>query len=82
MYYFITERKNATRYYFLEAYVYSVENQLEVVKDLADKNVKLIISGPNHPQTPEATIVNEYINKHYQIKDTIGEKIIFIKINQ
>ena len=79
MYYFLTERNNATKYYFIEAYVYSAEKQLEVVRNLTDKKVKLIISGPNHPGTPEATIVKEYINKHYFIKETIGDKIIYIK---
>lgn len=79
MYYFLTERKNATRYYFIEAYVYSDEKQLEVVRNLADKKVNLIISAPNYPGTPEAAIVKEYINKHYFVKETIGDKIIYIK---
>lgn len=79
MYYFITDRKNATRYYFLEAYVYSEEKQLEVIKELEDKNVKLVISGPNHPETPEATILNAYLSKNFEIIERVGEKIIYKK---
>ena len=79
MYYFLTERKNATRYYFIEAYVFSDEKQLEVVRNLEDKKVNLIISAPNYPGTPEATIVKEYINRHYHVKETIGDKIIYLK---
>ncbi len=81
MYYFITGRKNATRYYFIEAYVYSEEKQLEVVKDLIDKKVRFIISGPNHPETPEANILNEFLNKHFEIIETIGNKVIYKKTN-
>ncbi len=77
MYYFMTDRRNATRYYFLEAYVYSEEKQLKVIKDLEDKNVRFIISGPNHPETPEATILNEYLNEHFKIIEKIGKKVIY-----
>jgi hypothetical protein len=80
IYYFITERKNATRYYFLEAYVYSEEKQREVIRDIEDKNVKLIISGPNHPETPEATILNEYLNKNFKIIERVGKKVIYKKV--
>lgn len=80
MYYFITGRRNATKYYFLEAYVYSEEKQRDVVKQLEDKKVKFIISGPNHPETPEATVLNEYLNEHFKIIETVGKKIIYKKI--
>ena len=81
MYYFITERRNATKYYFLEAYVYSEEKQRDVVKELEDKKVKFIISGPNHPETPEATVLNEYLNEHYKVIDIVGKKIFYKKID-
>lgn len=81
MYYFITGRKNATRYYFIEAYVYSEEKQLEVVKDLVDKKVKFVISGPNHPETPEANILNDYLNEHFKIIETVGDKVVYKKKN-
>ncbi len=80
MYYFITNRRNATRYYFLEAYVYSEEKQLEVIKELKDKNVRFIISGPNHPETPEAIILNEYMSKEFKVIERVGKKIIYKKI--
>lgn len=81
MYYFVTERKNATRYYYIEAYAGSDKKQLEVIKNLADKKVKLIILRVNHPYTTYIPIVVEYMNKHYRIKETIGGKIILIRRN-
>jgi len=77
LYYFITDRRNATRYYFLEAYVYSDEKQREVIKDLEEKDVKLIISGPNHPGTPRATLLEDYLNKNFRIIAQQGQKIIY-----
>jgi|Deesub1362A_J573_1020465.scaffolds.fasta_scaffold01035_1 hypothetical protein len=77
MYYFITGRRNATRYYFLEAYVYSDDKQKEVIRDLEEKNVRLIISGPNHPGTPEATLLNDYLNKNFVIIGHQGKKVIY-----
>jgi hypothetical protein len=79
MYYFITGRRNATRYYFLEAYVYSEERQREVIEDLEEKNVRLIISGPNHPGTPRATILDEYLNENFEIIERVGKKVIYRK---
>ncbi len=79
MYYFVTGRKNATRYYFIEGYVGSDKKQLEIIRNLADKKVKLIILRANYPHTPHAPIVIEYLNKHYQIKEKVGDKIIYIR---
>ena len=80
MYYFVTERKNATRYYYIEVYAGSDTKQLEIIRNLADKKVKLIIQG-SHRYTTYIPIVVEYINKHYQIKERIGDKIILIRRN-
>lgn len=79
MYYFVTERKNATRYYYAESFAGSNEKQLEVIKNLADKEVKLIILQANHRFKAYIPIVTEYIDKHYRIKETIGDKIILIR---
>jgi hypothetical protein len=81
MYYFITERKNATRYYFIEAYSYSEKRQYEVIREIEDKNVKFIISGPNHPQTPEAEILNEYLNNNFKIIDRVKEKLFYKRLS-
>jgi hypothetical protein len=81
MYYFITERKNSTKYYFIEAYTYSEKKQHDVIKELEDKNVKFIISGPNHPQTPEAHILNEYLSNQFKVIDNVGEKLFYKKID-
>jgi predicted glycosyltransferase involved in capsule biosynthesis len=80
MYYFVTERKNATRYYYIEVYAGSDKKQLEIIRDLADKKVKLIILQ-SHRYLAYTPIVTEHINKHYQIKETIGNKIILIRRN-
>lgn len=79
MYYFVTRRKNPTRYYFIHGYAGSDKNQLEIIKNLEDKKVKLIILGANHPYTPHTPIVVEYLNKHYRIKEKVGNKTIYIR---
>ncbi len=80
MYYFVTERKNATKYYYIEVYAGSDRKQLEIIRNLADKKVKLIILQA-HRYAAYIPIVVEYINKHYRIKETIGNKIILIRRN-
>lgn len=79
MYYFVTGRKNPTRYYYIEGYAGSEKRQIEIIRNLAEKKVKLIILRANHPYTPHAPIVIEYLNKHYRIKEKVGNKIIYIR---
>jgi len=80
IYYFATGRKNPTKYYFVEAYVNSDERQLEVIRNLAEKDVRLIISRTKYLYSSPAPLVEEYIKRHYQVKEIVGDNIIFIKL--
>ena len=85
MYYFVTGRRNPTRYDFTEAYQFSDEKQLYVVRELENKKVKVIIfheaewTNTILPVPEVIPIVYEYIQKHYTVKEKTKEKLIYIR---
>ena len=81
IYYFITGRKSATRYDFLmDLYGKSDEKQLEVIKELEDKKVKLIIFRDRSVDLHyPLTIIFDYINERYRIEKRVGNIKIFVR---
>ena len=81
IYYFATGRKSATRYDLLmDIYGKSDEKQLEIIRNLEDKKVKLIIFRDRKVDLHyPLTIILNYINKRYRIKERVGDKLIFVR---
>ncbi|GBD97316.1 MAG TPA: hypothetical protein ENG83_07790 [Nitrospirae bacterium] len=80
MYYFVTGRKNPIRYTLIEQYANSDEKQSEVIRELEDKNIKLIVFRTD--SRLHAPKIFKYINEHYETKEKIGTKLILMKKDQ
>ena len=81
MYYYITGRRNPTEYQFTELYANSEEKQAGIVRDLKDKDVRLVITRTSKYklQRLSAPIVDKYINENYRLKERVGNKLILTK---
>lgn len=79
MIYFIADRINATRYDYVSPSALSYTQNKEIVRDLQNKKVRLVIVHIS--EEFKNSLVANYIRKHYQRDQRIGDYIMYIHEN-
>lgn len=74
--YFITERRNPTRFDFIIPYTEEKQYQEEIIQDLKSKKVKLVITEKSDPFT---TSVSQFIRTEYQPIKEIDQFVVWKK---
>jgi hypothetical protein len=90
MFYFLSERNSATKYYELHPGLTNTEKiQKEIIKDLVKTNVRYIIlwsgrenvSEPNESSKSSGVLdLDNFIRKNYRVRKVIGSYIILSHI--
>lgn len=82
MYHFVTNRKAIEKYSLIGEYMGSEKRQKEVIKQLEEKDVRVIIAVlelERQKREVWAPILNKYIMKHYEPMHTIGSFSILVR---
>lgn len=79
IFYFLTGRRNPTRYINLPQYLHTTEQEREVINNLKMKRVRLILTN-EPPENSNYHIVSEYILKNYLKKKEFFEFTLWERV--
>lgn len=69
-FYFLSERKNPTKFIFLPPQILSNKDQAEIIKNLTDRKVSIILTDTNIRE--DKSILSEFVKGKYSLDKEIG----------